>query len=236
MKTAILVPYFGNIDYEHQKCMDALKEYAKHQKNDVWFIELPNCPWIDMAQAFLADRALGDSEVDILFWIEHDMVFEAPDVFKMVERCKNSDYDILGAAYSQRRPKGFVVGEPKPKDGETIEFFGDRLYDASHCGLGFTAMKRRVFEELRLGMKDVYCPAVNMKVFPYFAHLIEDMYLGQDSSFYRRANRAGLKIGIDASPRVFHRGPYNYGLEDTGIQVPRYEKLIIENPNYTKGG
>jgi len=235
MKTAILVPYFGNVDYEHLQCMNALKVLARDQTTPVWFVELPHCPWIDMAQAFLADRALSDPEVDILFWIEHDMVFSQVDVFKMADLCRVSQYDILGAAYSQRRPKGFVVGEPTPKNGEKIEFFGEKTYDATHCGLGFTAMKRRVFEELRRDLKEVYCPAVDMKIFPYFAHIIEDMYLGQDSSFYRRANRAGLRIGINASPRVFHRGPYNYGLEDTGIQVPRYDRLIIENPNYTKG-
>ncbi len=238
MKTAILVPYFGNVDYEHLQCMNTLKMFAIQQNIKANFIELPYCPWIDMAQAYLADRALQDPEVDVLFWIEHDMLFSHVDVFKMVDRCRTGEYDILGAAYSQRRPKGFVVGEPKVKDGDKLEFFGDKVYDATHCGMGFTAMKRRVFEELRkdVNMKEVYCPPVNMKIHPYFAHIIEDMYLGQDSSFYRRANRAGLKIGIDANPRVFHRGPYNFGLEDTGIQVPRYEKLVIENPNYTKGG
>lgn len=230
MKTAIVVPYFGGLDYEHRKCMDALKATAPAGTN---FHELPNCPWIDMAQAHLADRALSDPEVDIVFWIEHDMVFTPSDVIAMADRCRASEYDILGAAYSQRRPGGFVVGETLV---ESPEFYVDKLYPASHCGLGFTAMRRSVFEKLRETMKKVYCPAVDGEIYPYFAHIIEDMYLGQDSSFFRRVNRAGLKVGMDAKPRIFHRGPYNYGLEDTGITVPRYERLTINNPNYTKGG
>jgi hypothetical protein len=230
-KLAVLIPYFGGVDYEHLQCVNALKLLAM-KNGDVNFHEHPHCPWIDMAQAYLADRAIEDEEVDILFWIEHDMVFKASDVFLMADRCRQSKYDILGAAYSQRRPKGLVVGEPKE---ENPEFFVDRMYDATHCGMGFTAMKRRVFEELRKTVNEVYCPAVDHKIHPYFAHIIEDMYLGQDSSFYRRANRAGLNIGIDALPRIFHRGNYNYGLEDTGIQVPRYEKLIMHSSNYSKG-
>lgn len=230
MKIAVLVPYFGGLDYEHLQCMLKLK--ALGTPDTLIVRELPNCPWIDMAQAFLADRALQDPDVDILFWIEHDMLFNPEDVFKLAQRCRDSEYDMLGAAYSQRRPGGLIVGGIV-EDGP-VEFFTDKLYPAEHCGLGFTATKRSLFERLRDVIRPTYCPAVDAEIHPYFAHIIADMYLGQDSSFCRRVMADGMKIGIDASIRVFHRGAYNYAIEDTAIMVPRYEKLTVNKPECTK--
>lgn len=227
-KIAVLTTYFGGIDSDHLHCMSTLEHLAREVKNEheMWFLRLHNWPWIDIAQSLLVDRAIAETEADILFWIEHDMLFNARDVIKVSERCLSSEYDMLGAAYSQRTPGGRVVGGLKEK----VTFFQPGLYPADSCGFGFTASKRSLFLRMRETLPEVDCPPIGKNTWPYFAHMTVPMYCGQDTSFCKRVTEAGMKIGIDAEVRVGHKGSYVYHLEDTGITVPRYEGGLTINP------
>lgn len=228
-KIIVIVPYFGGIDYEHLQCMRLLLSLGG-QGHELFVSELPHCPWIDIAQAYLAERAM-EQGADVIFSIEHDMIFNPQDVIGMSERLLNSDFDMLGALYSQRKPNGLVVGSANTTlHPEPLHAYVPGLFHADVVGLGFTAIKRHVFEELAEVLPNVYSPVVDRKIHPYFAHEISEMYFGQDTSFIRRVKKAGLRIGIDTEPRVFHRGLHNFALEDTSeTAMPRYQELIL-NP------
>lgn len=220
MRIVVLTPYFGGIDHEHYQCARALLATPVNRA-EVIAVELPACPWIDMAFAYLVDKGI-EHRPDVLLFVEHDMIFEAHEAVDMCWRLLSSDYDVLGACYSQRRAGGRIVGEFPPHVGEVC-FYKPGLVDATVLGLGFTAMRPEVIFNLRETMAPVYCPAVDAPIHPYFAHEISTAgYLGQDTSFMRRVKATGARLGADLEPRVFHKGAYRYAIEDTGITVPRY--------------
>lgn len=235
IKIAVLTPYFGGMDYEHRRCMDELGKLPKSEDAEIHFVQISNWPWIDIAQSFLVDKTLKElPDTDIMFWIEHDMIFNPLDVPKLSRHCLDSEFDMLGAAYSQRTPGGKIVGSLKE---ENVEFFVPGLHAANSCGFGFTATKPSLYKSLRELLPRVPCPAFEKHMakedsytWPYFGHLTHPEYYGQDTSFCLRVLGAGKKIGIDAEFRVGHKGTYTYQIEDTGITVPRYERLVVQKP------
>lgn len=223
----IASPTFGGMDRDHGRCMEALGKLG------VPIIILEDCPYIDMARAYLVDRAMDEfPNFDVLVFIDHDIIFKAADVVSLAKNCAATEfYDILGVLYSMRRPRFTTIG--RPQGAPELTFYVPGTYPADFVGLGMTAIKRRVFEKMREGSKALDCPTVGRRVFPYFRHLIdEESYLGEDISFCYRAQQLGFKIGIDQEPRIFHRGRYDYALEDTGLSVPDYQPLTIR---FTKG-
>lgn len=215
MRIVVCKPTYGGEDRDHGRCKRALEQTGVH------IIELEDCPYIDMARAALVEMA--DKHVpdwDVMVWIDHDIIFRADDVLALANRCHESDYDILGVLYSMRRPKFTTIGRPADHVKEAT-FYMPGLIDGMFTGMGFTAVKRRVFEKLKETLPFVECPTVGRKVYPYFSYLIRDgSYLGEDISFCWRATDAGFKVGIDCEPRILHRGRYDYALEDTGLCVP----------------
>lgn len=227
-RTVILKPTYGAEDRDHGRCKRALEALG------INIIELEDCPYIDMARAYLVDRALDEfADADVLVFIDHDIIFKASDVPMLAEHCRTSKYDILGVLYSMRRPRFTTIG--RPEGTPTVDFYVPGLIDGDFTGLGMTAIKRYVFERMRQDLKRLECPTVGRAVHPYFRHLIDDSsYLGEDISFCYRAKELGFTIGIDTEPRIFHRGRYDYALEDTGLAVPDYQPLTIRFTQGTK--
>ncbi len=220
-KTIVLTPFYGRPDWGHLECRKELEKTCA-------VMSVKDSPYIDMARSKLATEALIQApEHDISMWIDHDMMFQTEDVRGLVWHLRNSDYDALGVMYSFRRPKCSVIGKAvNPR----VTFYEDHtLVDAEFFGMGFTAVKKHVFEALKEQCPLAYCPTTQSRIHPFFSHLIEDgMYLGEDVSFCRRMKRAGFKLGFYTKPRVLHRGVYDYALEDAGTAVPNYQSLTID--------
>ncbi len=222
-RIVICKPTFGGEDRDHGRCKRALEQLG------VPIIELEDCPYIDMSRAALVERAFKhDPNLDVIVWIDHDIIFRASDVIALGTRCHESKYGILGVLYSMRRPKFTTIG--RPADGvREVEFYTPGLVDALFVGLGMTAIKRDVFLEMQKTMQKLECPTVGQEVYPYFSHSQENgAYLGEDISFCGRARKLGFEIGIDTEPRILHRGRYDYALEDTGIAVPDFPTMTIQ--------
>jgi hypothetical protein len=217
---SILTPYFGNPDPDHMAC---IYETVNRFKCDR--IHLKGAPYIDMARAVLADKAMEDSRNQVIFFIDHDMIFDPADVDAMARRCLDSEYDIVGGAYAMKQPGGSLTCGTELK---SIVFYSPGIYPAVMLPLGFTAIKRHVFEELgeKMGAK-IPSAIGGPPVHPFFSHEITDRYYGEDVSFMRRCMKHGFKLGLDAEPRLFHRGGYDYKLEDAGNAIQRFQTLEI---------
>ena len=221
-KTIAMIPYYGGRNGEHLMCTRQLEKLMP-------IVHIDACPYVDMARAFLVKLALKEApDADVLVFIDHDILFKADDVAAMAERLRGSEYDMLGALYAYRGAASGLIGRIKnpPLQG-TIPFFAPGIIEADYLGMGFTAIKRSTFETLMQDCPSVYCPVVRSEVWPFFIHSIwpGEGYHGEDLSFCRRMRARGLKIGIDTEPRILHLGQYAFGLEDAGIQVPRYQPL-----------
>lgn len=226
-RIVITKPTFGAEDRDHGRCKRAL------ENTGVPIVELEDCPYIDMSRACLVERAFEhDPNLDVIVWIDHDIIFRASDVIALAERCHASEqYDILGVLYSMRRPKFTTIGRPADHVKQA-EFYAPGQIDGLFVGLGMTAVKRAVFLKMRETLPYLDCPTVGRKVHPYFHHSMDGAYLGEDISFCNRAIALGFRVGIDTEPRILHRGRYDYALEDCGIAVPDFPTLIM---NFERG-
>lgn len=66
----------------------------------------------------------------------------------------------------------------------------------------------------------------NTSIRPFFSLLQEEgLYFGEDVSFCRRAERAGVELFMDTRLRLSHKGSYTYTLEDCGLVVPLLDSL-----------
>lgn len=220
MKYTVCIPYYGLRDPDHQACVEVLKK-----QGDAIAI-VPNCPYVDMARCKLGKMFTYETpESNICMFIDHDIIFQPPEVRDMCQRLEDSDYDILGALYCHRRPAQGLIGHPESHIKEAV-FYHPGLIPATVLGMGFTAIKRRVFEELKERCPLVFCPTLGEDVHPYFMGMLDTSRLigpkpvywhGEDVSFLVRAKLAGFKVGIDLQPRIFHRGKKDYAIEDAAF-------------------
>ncbi len=218
MKLAILSPCGTEVDFEHLYAVQGVKDADVFRTFGATIIE--------QARAILATRAL-EAGADVLFWIDSDIVFDPADVHAMAARCLEGPYAVLGAAYSKRGPGHGMVGSFKTDPGK-LTFYRPGVAEAGVLGLGFTAVRREVFERLAQDMSRVVLPSepAGTTVWPFFFPSIEDgVYLAEDAAFCFRASRAGFKIGMDLEPKVRHKGSYLYSLEDAGMVVPKGDVL-----------
>lgn len=227
----IACAYFGGLDNEHFGSVLAL-EYGDPR---VLLIRTMGVPYIDQARAILAAGALQHLPADgVLMMLDHDIIFKPQDVIALVEACATSEYDILGVPYSMRGEGKSLIGFPvTPKDGSDLEldcYEAGGLYPADALGMGFTAIKMRVFHELKRHLPKILIGS-RAVTWPFFALEVQEdaidfegerlaFYHGEDVSFCRLARKHGFKVGLDTRPRIAHKGSKLYMLEDTSFMVP----------------
>lgn len=220
MKYILAIPYFGGIDHEHLACVKELTDAG------VQLIKLHGCPYVDHARSFIASQFLDRTDAEVLMWIDHDIIFNAHEVEPMVDRLLASDYAVLGGAYSVKQPHGMIVGAMK--DATEAVFYEPGIHEAVGLGMGFTAVKRTALEKLTETLPKVNCPTFREKCWPFYHHIVDDVqYLGEDFSFCQRVRDAGMKVGMDVQPRVWHKGTYVYSLEDCAMGVPSSIRLPV---------
>lgn len=140
------VLYYGGIDREHQKCVEAL---ARHPRIfDVF--DLSGCPYIDQGRSLIATKVLDTPEIGGLLFIDHDMIFDVAEALKVIDAA-DACQGVAGAAYSMRRP-GRIIGEVDGKkitaDQKIVFFEGGQSLPASYLGMGMTAIHRSALERL----------------------------------------------------------------------------------------
>jgi hypothetical protein len=125
---------------------------------------------------------------------------------------------------------------------------------ALYSGLGFSAIPKAVIHALDAQLPELFSVYLGEKIRPYYAHDVNGTYYsGEDASFCARvqgltikkiagsgspnghdwevtpSDSAALtrhKVWLDTSRRIFHRGSYDYGIEDHSFAVPRYANLF----------
>lgn len=216
------VPYFGGLDHEHLRAVRKLETEC-----NVPFSSIHNCPYLEIARAELVRSALLRAECEVVFFIDHDIIFDPTDVVRVAEEALERNA-VVGGTYAMRKPGGqLVTGFYGPDE---ITFFeGGGLKDVAWIGMGFTAIPRTVLEAIGGSMPVL--DAGFTKVKPLFSLMLEDgCYFGEDVSFCRRVKRAGFDIYSDTRVRLYHKGNYCYSVEDAGIIVPTSQTLKAKVP------
>lgn len=243
---AFCVPCFGGLDHHQQDALWNLEIAG------CTTIELRDCPYIDQARSWLTAKALELGH-DGIFFLDHDIIFIPRDALDMIEEAERTQ-DVVSGVYCMRKTAHSLIGATHPEAGKEIGFFElGGLVRALYSGLGFSAIPKAVIEALDAHLPRLYSPYLMAHLRPYYALDVNgSFYSGEDASFCARvqgitikmtagsANPNGHDWELSASPekaltrhsvwldtrvRIFHRGTYDYGLEDHSFAVPRYAKI-----------
>lgn len=240
---AFCVPTFGGLDLDQQEQLWELEVAG------CTMIEYRDCPYIDQARSYLTEKALETGH-DGVFFLDHDIQFRPIDALQVIAEAE-ARQDVVSAVYCMRKTAHSLIGATAIEVGTHIDFFeGGRVVPALYSGLGFSAIPLAVFAALEKHLPPLYSTCTHSYLYPYYALDVNGSYYsGEDASFCARvqgltikqipgsANPNGVdwdiqnaphraltthKVWLDTRVRIFHRGSYDYGIEDHSIAVPRY--------------
>lgn len=217
----VCTPYWGNMDLDHLDSMLALRRlYPGLQCHRV-----SGCAYIDIARATLCRVVETGGYAGIMF-IDHDIVFWPPDVPALIETAE-AEQCVVSGVYCMRASGDRMIGCFDASVKQVIYGEGGGLYPAPYSGLGFTAIPRKVLEDVGRDLEVVKTGFSEVR--PMFALRVGDgWYSGEDISFFHRVKQAGHRLLVDTRPRLFHKGSYLYGIENVQIVVPRARTLKID--------
>jgi hypothetical protein len=240
---ALCIPSFGALDIDQQQSVFAL------EKVGMTIIGIHDCPWIDQARSWLTERALAHGKG--VFFIDHDIMFQANDVLRLCEQALERD-GVVAAPYCMRKSGKNIIGAFDLPPGAVQFFGGGETHPAFYSGLGFAAVPRSVLEDIPVERLESRALSMGVgwgaKVRHWYGlDCSTGFYAGEDVSFCNRVHdlRVAMaqkergvepewqmthsgrpaRVFLDSRVRIFHRGSYDYGIEDVGIVVPRIESL-----------
>ncbi len=231
-RICICVPYFGGKDWEHSQLIEQARADGFH-------IELlHNYPYIDQARCLLAERALK-RDIDVVFFIDHDMIFDVADIETMAGEALARNAVVSGL-YLTRRAKGTAVVQLDPIPEKLLCFKAGGLYSCAGLPGGFTAIPRSILEGMAI--KSAVLPDGKTVVRLWFFNDVfwpddcgPGIWLGEDSSFSRRVREAGFSMFVDTRPRLFHKGSHKFALEDGDLAYDVKFKEVLEITLSPKG-
>lgn len=197
MMLAVVLPSRGLVFSKTMECVIAgmqavnalgiaTKYYASHD------LPIPDC------HNCVTEKAMADPKTDKILFLEEDMYLDEAAFLALA----TSDYDIATLNYNDKNgsPHGIVHFN---EEGEVL-----------WCGVGATAVKRKVLEDLGtpyfrtdVRYKVIKKPTPNGKVVTHFEELesrSEWQYGGQDVDFCARVRKLGYKIHLIENYRAIH--------------------------------
>lgn len=217
------MPYFGARDPEHMRAIGAAQQ-AGHP-----LVSLQGHPYIDQARCLLAERALALG-AKVVFFIDHDIVFQTPDVLAMaLEACRLDS--VVAGLYLTRKVGGTAVAclaPPIPSELQCWE--SGQLYPCLQLAGGFTAIPASVLERMPVPSALLGDGQTLVRLWFLNDPVTEagvTLWTGEDSRFSQRARAAGVPLYLDTRPRLVHRGMHSFGLED-GEARPLLPSLTVK--------
>ena len=139
----------------------------------------------------------GEFTYGVIFWIDSDISWGVEDFVRIYE----SDKEVISGLY-QTHPNGTVAlaledeeGMPRKVTGVEFLLF-DEPVEVWAVGFGFVAMKSGVFESIERPwflIEKIKWPSVKFET-----------NIGEDYSWCIRAKKAGHKIWVDPTVKVWH--------------------------------
>jgi hypothetical protein len=167
---------------------------------------------IDRARSSMATEAMRDG-FEETFWIDADMRFD-PD---FVDVIRAHDLPMCAGLYVTKKNMR-CIGKFGPNVRQVTFGVGGGLYDMTYVGMGFTHIRKCVYEEIGKDLPECGgCDGATMV--PYFQPVIvheqgTECYLSEDYSLCHRAAQAGFKIMSDTRLKIGHIGKKSYTWDD----------------------
>ena len=190
---------------------------------------LENCPdpkikivvWdgdalIDRSRARLATKFMTETDADILFFLDDDIISNTMDLTHMMWKMWQNDYDILGGPYVIKSMKEKTFAIRLLEDKRDVQVGKDApTIPIRYASTGCMGIRRRVFQKM-IDKGTVHrCNPETMNFWPFFMPIEKNLngkwvYLSEDWAFCERALNLGFKVWCDFSVRLEHIGPYAY--------------------------
>jgi hypothetical protein len=138
----VCTPYWGAIGVNHLDSVLAMRQLYPSLKCH----RITGCAYIDIARATLCREAEMGGFDGVMF-IDHDITFWPPDVPQLIETAEREQCCVSGI-YSMRKTGDRMIGCFDPSVKRAVCFEGGGLYPAPYSGLGFTAIPRKVLEDV----------------------------------------------------------------------------------------
>ena len=164
---------------------------------------------ISRARSFLAQQAI-DQNFDYLLFIDGDMVFPHDAMDKLIDR----GVDIVSGLTTTRQPPFLpTIGKFQYDEaghpigvGSILNYPDSDLFQVDSVGMAFTLISRKALDT----MKAKYGKRGLFQQIP----LDNGGDLPEDSSFCWRAKECGLKVHVDTSIGILHKGSQLFGERD----------------------
>lgn len=154
-------------------------------------------PAIEMPCHYAADclaKGFLNTDADTLLFIDDDMVFNNKNLNMLRDDEDGLQYDvIMGLCQSRKPPHRPLILEPNPNGAGFLVPSAppeDKIVDVGVVGLGFTLIRRKVFEAMEE---------------PYFYW--GEKGDGEDAMFSMAATKLGFKLGVNTRVVIGHRFP-----------------------------
>ena len=227
-----------DMSYLHAKSMMAL--YDLFKERGVEFVDgtMLGDALVSRAQSITASMFYR-SDCDVMFTCGSDTIFNAEEVYNMLERCSTGpDYDILGAVVMKRWHA--------PTPACTIPV-GDMIMDdeqwpveTKYMGTGVCATHRRVFDALAPKLP-LCAQSDDNPFYPFYMPMVVPEpgpgvfnYLSEDYALVVRARGQGFKCWIDPRVRPIHLTTVGMRLEDM-LREPTPEAMPMMLRGFADG-
>ena len=138
---AICTPYYGALDIDHADCMNVLQQRYKFTRYRV-----QGCAYIDQARAALCRMVEANGHAGMLF-VDHDIIFDPDDAAEIIATAEREQCVVSGV-YCMRATGDRIIGRFEATVKEVVCFDGGGLYPGPWSGLGFTAIPRRILDDV----------------------------------------------------------------------------------------
>jgi len=169
-----------------------------------------------------------NSTCDSILFVDDDMEFPHDSLSRLRDNAENWDYDmVMGFCTHKTVPPHALVLTLMEQPGLPMSLKGEHYGAARHVpnnsvipvdavGLGFTLMKRHVFEAKINEFGIMYTP------FFEWGRFTE----GEDIVFSRWARENGFKLAIDTNVKIGHLGEYAFGWSSFNDYLKQIEDKI----------
>lgn len=199
---------------------------------------------IERSRSRVATGFLNETDNDILFFLDDDIVMDTVDLSKMMWIMhKNPDVDILGGAYSIKQAVNPTFAIMTKSNGAVTFGKGGGLLEVRYVSTGCMGIKRHVFEKMIEESSNVqkihperavhWCR--EMGFYSFFTPFDFDLkrglwtHLSEDWAFCQRAMDLGFKVFCDTTSKLEHIGQYAYSWDDFGRPPrPTHESVTYE--------
>jgi hypothetical protein len=228
IKLFVATPVFGGCTHNYVQGIFDLGFGCRHFGIEVQYRQTVGQAYIHLARNRLTAEFLESGYTHFMF-IDQDVGFIGQDVFSLIQQ----DVDVVAGTYPFKQiqwenvAKAAAAGVPpeklesasaihvfKPLD-PTQKMGNQTLVEVEHVGTGFMLIKRQVFERLAKTVSkyfEVFSPENRKETIDFFGHsTINNEFWGEDVSFCKRVQDAGMKVYVAPQVQCSHFGNYHYG-------------------------